>query len=354
MLPWEAEARPPLIAYGGHLTESVLVTGGTGFIARWCIVELLQRGYRVRTTVRDRSRESAVRDAIARALDPVDRLSCVVADLTSDDGWDAAVAGCDFVLHVASPLGLDGSGGLVGPARDGALRVLGAASSAGVKRVVMTSAANTASPASYRDDEISDETLWTDPDTAGLSAYRRAKTLAERAAWDFIETSPGTTTLTTILPGAVFGPILDTDNLGSVQVVGRLLQGRMRGVPRIGLEVVDVRDVADVHIRAMTRPQAAGERFLATGDFMWMADIAAVLRDRLGADGAGVPTRTLPDAMVRLVALFDPGLRAITPGLGRKSRHTNAKAQHLLGWRPRQGADTIVDCARSLIENGAA
>ena len=157
------------------MTETVLVTGGTGFIARWCIVELLQRGYRVRTTVRSPAREAAVRDAVSRVADPAGRLTCVVADLTSDEGWDDAVAGCDYVLHVASPLGLDGSGDLVAPARDGALRVLRAATAAGVKRVVLTSAANTASPSSYRDEGISDETLWTDPETPGLQAYRKSE-----------------------------------------------------------------------------------------------------------------------------------------------------------------------------------
>jgi len=306
------------------MTETALVTGGTGFIARWCIVELLQRGYRVRTTVRNASREAAVRDAISRVVDPADRLTCVAADLTCDDGWDDAVAGCDYVLHVASPLGLDGAGDLVAPARDGALRVLRAAIAAGVTRVVLTSAANTASPSSYRDEGINDETLWTDPDAPGLQAYRRSKTLAERAAWDFMESAYGPTTLTTVLPGAVFGPILGTDNLGSVQVIGRMLRGRMPGTPRIGLEVVDVRD------------------------------IAAVLRERLGPAAAKVPTRTIPDVIVRLVALFDPEMRAITPGLGRKNRHTTAKAQQLLGWRPRPAADTVTDCARSLIENDAA
>jgi len=336
------------------MTETALVTGGTGFIARWCMVELLQRGYRVRATVRDASREAAVRDAISRVVDPADRLTCVAADLTCDDGWDDAVAGCDYVLHVASPLGLDGAGDLVAPARDGALRVLRAAIAAGVTRVVLTSAANTASPSSYRDEGISDETLWTDPDAPGLQAYRRSKTLAERAAWDFMESAYGPTTLTTVLPGAVFGPILGTDNLGSVQVIGRMLRGRMPGTPRIGLEVVDVRDIADMHIRAMTTPEAAGQRFLATGEFVWMADIAAVLRERLGPAAAKVPTRTIPDVIVRLVALFDPEMRAITPGLGRKNRHTTAKAQQLLGWRPRPAADTVTDCARSLIENDAA
>lgn len=142
--------------------------------------------------------------------------------------------------------------------------------------------------------------------TPGLPAYRRSKTLAERSAWEFIQNNSSTTTLTTVLPGAVFGAILDTDNVGSVQVIGRLLNGRMRGAPRVGLEVVGVRDIADVHIRAMTEPQAGGERFLATGAFVWMHDIAAMLRERLGADAQRVPTRTIPDFVVRAAALFDP------------------------------------------------
>jgi dihydroflavonol-4-reductase len=331
------------------MAESVLVTGGTGFIARWCIVELLRRGYLVRTTMRSPAKEASIRDAVALEVEPRDGLTCVVADLTADAGWDVAAGGCDYLLHVASPLGLDGSTDLIGPARDGALRVLRAATSAGVKRAVLTSAANTASPTSYRDDSISDETVWTDPGAPGLSAYRRSKTMAERAAWDFIETTSSSTTLTTILPGAVFGPILGTDNLGSVQVIGRLLDGRMKGIPRIGLEVVDVRDVADIHIRAMTAPKAAGQRFLATGEFMWTADIAAALRADLGAAAKRVPTRAVPDFAVRFLALFDPQLRAVTPNLGRRSRHTTNKAAELLGWRPRPGAETVVDCARSLI-----
>ncbi len=334
------------------MAETVLVTGGTGFIASWCIVELLKRGFAVCTTVRSLSREQVVRTTISAAIDPDDRLTFVAADLTSDVGWDEAVAGCDYVLHVASPLGYENPkdpDALIIPARDGTLRVLRAATKAGVKRVVMTSACAAASPPLYSEDSVSDETLWTDPDDSRLSAYRKSKTLSERAAWQFMKDYDGPTTLTTILPGAVFGPVLTADNLGSVQVIGRFLQGRMPGNPRIGLEVVDVRDLADVHIRAMTSTQAAGQRFIAVSEFIWMSDIAKTLRAKLGAAASKVPTRTLPDYAIRFLARFDPALRTILPGLGRKNRHTSQKAQRVLAWKPRPAAETVVDCAESLI-----
>jgi nucleoside-diphosphate-sugar epimerase len=345
------------------VAETVLVTGGTGFIAGWCIVELLERGYDVRTTVRSPEKQNGVRAGIATATtggDPGDRLGFAVADLTSDNGWDQAMAGCSHVLHVASPLGLDGRGdvdgdpdALIVPARDGALRVLGAAVAAGVRRVVMTSAANAASPSSYAEDGVTDETLWTDVSDPTLPAYRRSKTVAEQAAWTFMATASGPLELTTILPGAVFGPLLSRDTLGSAQVIRRLLRGDMPGTPRIGLEVVDVRDVADIHVRAMTAPAAAGERLLATGPFLWMADIARVLRTDLGPEARKVPTRNIPDFAVRLLARRRPELRAIMPALGRRNRHTTAKAQALLGWTARPAAETVVDCARSLIGLGA-
>jgi len=337
--------------------ETVLVTGGSGYVAGWCIVELLRRGYRVRTTVRGHAKEQAVREAVATEAAAAGRLEFAVADLTADQGWGEAVEGTDYILHVASPLGGavgDDSEAMIAPARDGTLRVLRAATAAGVRRVVMTSAANTASPSSYAEEGITDETLWTDPADPTLIPYRRSKTLAERAAWDFTADHRGGTELTTVLPGAVFGPILAAGTIGSVGIVQRMLAGAMPGVPRIGLEIVDVRDLADVHIRAMTAPQAAGERFLATGEFTWMRDMAIALREELGPDAAHVSTRQIPDFAVRLAARFrDPSLRDITPALGRRNRHSTAKAHRILGWQPRPARDTVIDCARSLLTHGA-
>jgi dihydroflavonol-4-reductase len=336
------------------MSDTVLVTGGTGYIARWCIAELLDRGYDVRTTVRDLSKDKAIRAAVGSLTDPEDRLGVVVADLTADLGWDAAVDGCGYVLHVASPLGA-GPGNpddLIIPARDGTLRVLGAAVRAGVDRVVMTSAANAASPTSYTEDGVTDETLWTDLDAPDLPAYRRSKTIAELAAWNHMAGLDTSTTLTTVLPGAVFGPILAPDNIGSVAVVARLLSGAMPGTPKIGLEVVDVRDLVDLHLRAMTDPAAGGERFLGTGDFLWMSEIADVLRDQLGPIAAKVPRRSLPNALVRLLARSRLELQGILPGLGRRNRHSTEKAERVLGWSRRPTVDTIVDCARSLVDHG--
>jgi dihydroflavonol-4-reductase len=230
--------------------------------------------------------------------------------------------------------------------------VLRAATNAGVERVVMTSAANTSSPTSYTEDGVTDEQLWTDLTDTTLPPYRRAKTIAEKDAWGFMEASGGSMSFATVLPGAVFGPVLGSGSKGSVQVIGKMLRGEMPGSPRIGLEVVDVRDIAHVHIRAMTSPAAAGQRFLATGEFMWMGDIAKILKASLGSDAARVSTRVLPDVAVRLLAKVKPELRSIMPGLGRRNRHTTAKAHELLDWSPRPGAETVVDCARSLIEHG--
>ena len=338
------------------MAETVLVTGGSGFIGGWCVVELLKRGYTVRTTVRNLSKEPAARAAIATEVDPGDRLSFFPAELTKDDGWDAAVAGCDYVLHVASPLGADmpdDPDALIVPARDGALRALKAAVKAGVKRVVMTSSTAATSPPNRLLEGTSDETVWTDPNGRGVTAYFQSKTIAERAAWDFMAEHGGATTLAVVNPTAVLGPVLTRENLGSVQIVQRLLNGSMPGTPRLGFNIVDVRDVADLHIRAMTAPEAAGQRFIAADDFYWMADIAKVLKARLGDKAAKVPTRPLPDFILRLIALFDRPVRAVIPSLGRKHAFTSAKAKTMLGWVPRPAQTTIVECAQSLIARNA-
>ncbi|SCM70090.1 Nucleoside-diphosphate-sugar epimerase [uncultured Pleomorphomonas sp.] len=336
------------------MVETVLVTGGTGFVAGWCIVELLKRGYAVRTTLRSLSKQSAVLSVVAAGGVPVDRLSFAEVDLTDDRGWDAAMTGCDYVLHVASPLGRDAPrdrDALVAPARDGTLRVLRAGVRAGVKRIVMTSAATAARPP--RDSEItSDEKVWADPDDSRFDAYRRSKILAERAAWDFMKTEGGSTEFVTILPGAILGPVLTKDNLGSVQIIERLLQGRPGRVPRIGLWVVDVRDLAELHIQAMIAPEAAGERFLAVGDFMWMEDIAKALRARLGGRAKKVPTRRLPNLVFKFMAVFMPVLRSFTAELGRRTATSSEKASRVLGFSPRPGVQTVVDCAESLRDNG--
>lgn len=307
---------------------------------------------------------SAVRAAIGTVVDPQDRLSFHAADLTSDAGWDAAARGCDYVLHVASPISISepkNADELIVPARDGTRRAVGAALRAGVKRVVLTSSVAAASPGSRSPggtrESATDEATWTDLDDPRVGAYARSKTLAERAAWDLIEAashasagaSTATTTMATVNPSVVLGPVLSRDFSDSVQVVQRLLSGRMPGLPRLGFSFVDVRDVADLHIRAMTAPEAAGQRFIAAGDFAWFAEVAALLRANLGDAARKVPTRRVPDVVLRLVALFDRSVAGVVPRLGEKHIFLSAKAQKVLGWRPRPLEETVLDCARSLI-----
>jgi nucleoside-diphosphate-sugar epimerase len=305
--------------------------------------------------VRDLGKEAAVRAALATQVDPGNRLSFHVANLTADEGWDAAVEGCDYVLHVASPLGVadpKDPNDLIVPAREGARRAVGAAIRAGVKRVVLTSSV-AATSKSAGGDWVSDETVWTDPEAPKLGAYAQSKTLAERAAWDLINTSAGETSLATVNPALVLGPVTSGDFSESIQVVERLLSGRVPGLPRLGFNVVDVRDVADLHIRAMTDPKAAGERFIAAANYAWMGDLAALLRERLGAEAGKVPTRKVPDFVIRLAGLFDKDLGSVTPSLGHKHDFSSEKAQRMLGWKPRPLEETILDCAKSLIAAGA-
>lgn len=333
------------------MKETVLVTGGTGFVASWCIVELLRQGYLVRITLRSAAKEAAVRAAVAREADAGERLQFALADLSRDDGWDAAMAGCDYVLHVASPMGAAGSDpqSLIAPAREGSLRVLRAAAGAGVKRVVMTSSCAAANPGMQSGDTNNDESVWTSLEDPDLNAYRRSKVLAERAAWDFMAEHAGPITLTTILPAAIFGPVLSFDNLGSVKLIQRQLQGKMPGLPNVGFCVVDVRDLARLHVRAMSAPGAAGQRFIAAGEFLWMAEIAQLLRAHLGAAAAKVPRYGLPSFLVRALARFVPDLRQLVPMLDRRHVYRADKARRVLGYAPRPVEQTLVDCAESLL-----
>ena len=338
--------------------EQVLVTGGSGFVGAHCILQLLGAGYRVRTTLRSLKREGDVRAMIkAGGADPGDRLTFAVADLTADAGWPQAVAGCAAVLHVASPFPAGAprrEEELIVPARDGALRVLRAARDAGVRRVVMTSSFAAIGYGQKVTDRPFSEENWTDPDGRRVTAYAKSKTLAERAAWDFIAREGRNLELAVVNPVAIFGPVLGPDYSTSIVLLRRLLDGALPGIPRLSFGVIDVRDVADLHIRAMTSPAAGGQRFLAiAGDFMTIEEMARVLRSRLGEAAARVPTRVLPDWMVRLAALFDAAIAQTTPELGKHKRASNEKARRLLGWSPRSNEEAIVATAESLLKLGA-
>ncbi|HTZ60939.1 MAG TPA: aldehyde reductase [Acidobacteriaceae bacterium] len=337
--------------------SKVLVTGGSGFIGSHAIVQLLAAGHQVRTTVRNLKREGDVRAMLRNGgAEPGSRLSFVAADLTRDAGWAEAVAGCDYVLHVASPLPPNvpkHEDELIVPARDGALRVLRAARDAGVKRMVLTSSFAAVGYGYEPRSAPFDESNWTRLEGDDVAPYTKSKTLAERAAWDFIAKEGGGLELSVINPVAVFGPVLAPDYSASILIVQRLMDGALPGSPKLSFGMVDVRDVADLHIRAMTQPAAKGERFLAVaGNFLWMREIALILKNRMGADARRVPTRELPNWMVRLASLRDPAIKLILPELGKRKSATNEKARRMLGWTPRSNEEAVTATAESLVRLG--
>jgi dihydroflavonol-4-reductase len=334
--------------------KTVLVTGGSGYLGGWCIVELLRRGYRVRTTVRDPAREREVQEAVASQVDPGHHLTVHQAQLLSDEHWDNVIEGCDYVLHVASPFPPNqpkDPDELIVPAREGTLRVLGKALDHGVKRVVVTSSIAAIRLAKGTQERPLTEEDWTDPDAEGLTPYVRSKTIAELAAWDLVRERGAEDRLAVVNPGAIIGPLLHDDMSYSVQSVERLLKG-MPGVPRLGFNFVDVRDVADLEIRAMTSPEAGGKRFIAVTKWLWMSQAGQILRDRLGDQASKVPTRTVPNLVVRGMALFDGGIRSIVGTLGKRTDLNSERARSTLGWSPRPIEETIAETGESLISHG--
>jgi dihydroflavonol-4-reductase len=331
------------------MPDTVLVTGGSGFLAGHVIRGLLDDGYRVRTTLRSLDRGAEVGERIDR---DAGELSFAAADLMSDDGWAAAVAGCDYVLHVASPFPPqqpENEDDLIVPAREGTLRVLGAAAAAGVQRVVVTSSFAAIGYSPKPSGLPYDESDWTDA-TGRQSPYVKSKTLAERAAWDFAAQHPDGPELTVINPVGIFGPVLGPDLASSVGIIQILLDGRLPLVPRSSFAVVDVRDVADLHVKAMVSPRAAGERFLAAaGQPVTLPEVARILRSRLGDGATRVPKREAPDWLVRAAARFVPGLEGLAALLGEPKPVSTAKATNVLGWQPRPTADTVADTGESLL-----
>lgn len=337
--------------------ELVLVTGGSGFIGAHCIIQLLEAGYSVRTTVRSLAREADVRTMLRQGgVEAGDRLSFAAADLMQDAGWAEAAAGCAYVLHVASPFPPaipKHEDEVIIPARDGALRVLKAARDAGVKRVVLTSSYAAIGYGQPEQATPFDETNWTNPDGDDVRAYVKSKTLAERAAWDFMAREGGALELSVVNPVGVLGPVLGPDYSTSILLVQRLLDGSMPGAPRLYFGIVDVRDVAALHLICMTHPAAKDERFLASaGAFLSLAQMSAILRRTMGAAARRAPKFELPDFLVRLAAMRDPAVQQILPELGKRKDGSNAKARRVLGWGPRSNEAAIQATAESLIALG--
>jgi dihydroflavonol-4-reductase len=334
----------------------VLVTGGSGYIAGYCIAELLNDGWCVRSTLRSSAKAKAVRASIGDIAPKAAEIQFVEADLNSDAGWHKAAAGAQYVLHVASPVPVTdpkNDDELVRPARDGTLRVLKAAHDAGVKRVVMTSSISAIICGRGVREKPFTEEDWTDEtNRRDTSPYDRAKTLAERAAWAWLAAEGGGLELVTVNPGLVLGPVLRSDYSASIEAIKKLLDGSIPVLPRFGFNVVDVRDIARLHVLAMTTPEAAGQRFIGSGDFYWMSDVAKMLKQGLGDKAKKVPSIPVPDFVARVAAVFDPIVRGRLYELGKKRPVSSEKAKRALGWTPRPVTETVLDTARSLQASG--
>ncbi|MFG3318173.1 NAD-dependent epimerase/dehydratase family protein [Streptomyces sp. NPDC048171] len=333
----------------------MLVTGGTGFVGSHSVVRLVREGYRTRVTVREPGQREGVVAALRQAgVDPAGRLEFAVADLAADRGWRSAMEGVGHVLHHASPFPAtppETEDEVVLPARDGALRVISAARDAGVPRVVMTSS-YAAVGYTVKPDNHYSEADWTDPGTEGLPAYHKSKVLAERAAWDYVR-ARGDIELTVINPTGIFGPQLGDRPSASVGLVKRMLAGQMPVVPIMYFGVVDVRDVVDLHLRAMVHPKAAGERFLAVGGpSVSLFGMAQILREHFPAAADLLPAVELTVEQVREAAKTTPALRDAAALHGRVPVISNEKARSVLGWEPRDVRETIVATADSQIRPG--
>jgi dihydroflavonol-4-reductase len=337
-----------------------LVTGVTGYLGQHMAGQLLQAGWRVRGTLRDITRAEHTRDIIRQISSAASSaLEFVQADLSSDAGWGQAMIGVQGVLHVASPIPLTQPKDpmdLIKPARDGTLRVLAAAKAASsVTKVVMTSSVaaiaeghGDTSPA-----RVFTEADWSDPNGPSINPYPQSKTIAERAAWDFMARETPNFALAVINPGLILGPVLSPDFSVSIEIVRRLLAGEVPGCPRLGWGSVDVRDVASLHLLALNSTKADNQRFIASAEFIWMEEMAEALRGALPPEqSAKVPKSKVPDFVIRLLGLFDPAVRGMTKELSRKALVDNTKATKLLGWAPRSAREATVDTAKSLIHYG--
>ena len=334
--------------------ELVLVTGGSGFIAVHIILKLLNGGYRVRATLRTISRQDEVKSMLARGgVTDFVNLEFIQTDLTSDKNWIEAAAGAAYVIHVASPTPAtrpDDGEAMVKMAVDGTLRVMKAAKEAGVKRVVLTSASGSVIAGHKSHPEVFTEEDWTDL-SSNIDAYQRSKTMAERAAWEFAKKE--NMELSAVNPVAVMGPVLGQDYSHSNQIINAMLTGKMSFLLKMGFDYVDVRDVADLHLLAMTRSEAAGERFLATtGENLTYKAEAKILQKCLGSAANKVSTKEMPNFLVKFLALFRKDLRMPATFLGQNTACSNAKAKKLLGWQPRSAEEAIIATAKSMVELG--
>ena len=335
--------------------SQVLVTGASGFIAKHCIAVLLREGYRVRGTVRDSARRRDIETAIERAGAPHREIELVQTDLLRDAGWAEAVAGCDYVLHVASPFPADqprDPNELIRPAREGAQRVIRAAKAAGVKRIVQTSSVAAVMLTRKPNGVVHDENDWTDTASGTHSAYAVSKTLAERAAWDEIESDIDVprhvSELVVINPGFVLGPALDGDLSTSHTVLQLMARGAYPALPKLAFPVVDVRDVAQMHVLALNHPKAVGKRFVCADKTITLRQIAELMVAEFPDLARRVPRREAPSTLLRLAAFFDPKLRSIRGDLGRTNLVSNERARSDLGFTFRPASEAVTTAVKSM------
>ena len=341
-------------------SETVLVTGGTGFVGVQCILQLLQKGYAVKTTLRSIKRKDEVLDMLKNGgITAFDNLSFVEADLTKNDNWYEAAKGCRYVLHVASPIFLQlpkDENEMIHPAVYGARRVLKAARNAGVKRVVMTSNFGAVGYSHKNPNTKITEEEWTNPNEKGLSSYNKSKVLAERAAWNIININKeaGNTELSVINPVAIFGPSLSPVLSSGFALLKNLIDGKMKAIPNLTMNVIDVRDVADLHIRAMTNPDAKGQRFLAlAGGKISMPQIATLLKNKMPEIAENIPAKVLPDWQIYVAALFNRQAKNAASMLRASRNVSNEKAKKILGWQPiATNEEAIIASVESMVKFG--
>lgn len=334
------------------MVGTVLVSGGSGYIAGFLIRQLVEAGWTVHTTIRNLAREAEVRASLG-----VDnsKVRFFAANLTADAGWAEAMVGCSHVAHVASPLPENAPKNedeLIVPARDGALRALKAARAAGVKRFVMTSSMAAIAYGQETRKAVFTEADWTDVNSPDAYAYVKSKTIAERAARDWAASEGGDMEFCTVNPSLVLGPLQSGDFSTSLVAIKKLLEGSMPGMPNLGFGIVDVRDVADMHVRCLTAPNMAGERFICSGPFLMLEDVAKILREGLGPQARKVPKLKLPNWLVRIAARFDPVISQVVGELGKRRESPATHAREVLGWVPRPAAESVLDTARDMIRLG--
>ena len=339
------------------MTKTVLLTGASGYIAKHICLQLLDAGYHVRGSVRGLQRgaevTAAVRPYLTDASNLDERLTFVALDLSSDDGWEAAMDGIDVLMHTASPhpfVQPKNEDDVIRPAVDGTLRALRAAHATGITRVVLTSSTAAISGSGLpAGDTAYDETNWTDPRDPDTAPYVRSKTLAEKAAWDFVSADAPDMQLTVINPGFVLGAPLDNNYGTSIAAIERLLGGKDPMLPNMGFNTVDVRDVAEAHVVAIDNPKTHGQRIMMVDQFLTFKDIALAIK--AAQPKCKIATRVAPDFVIRFLGLFDPAIKSIVPSLGRIEKTDNTRARETLGRGLRQARKAAAATATYLIDN---